>query len=269
MTFSVIIPTFNSAKTLNLCLDSLVEQSFTNFEVLIIDNRSADTTLVIANTYLAKLNLRIYSNKDRGIYDAMNKGINLAMGNYLYFLGSDDSLHNQYVLEKVADEIARNKMKILYGNALVKSITGEVSYLHGGKFDLRRLMNDNISHQAIFYHNEIFTKVGNFNLKYTLFADHDLNLRCMANYNLHFMDIVIANFSKGGATSVQKDEAFLRDKYANFIKYNLKRLHTSAYIDVRLFIQKAALSRSLNLNIGTRLYCLLAYTKLKLQSLLV
>ena len=90
---SIIIPTFNSAKTLSRCLDSVISQSFTDWEVLMMDGVSNDDTIKIASSYQDS-RIQIYSEPDKGIYDAMNKGIDKAQGEWLYFLGSDDWLFN-------------------------------------------------------------------------------------------------------------------------------------------------------------------------------
>ena len=97
---SIIIPTCNSAKTLSRCLDSVISQSFTDWEVLMKDGVSNDDTIIIASSYQDS-RIRIYSEPDKGIYDAMNKGIDKAQGEWLYFLGSDDWLLNNCVLEEI------------------------------------------------------------------------------------------------------------------------------------------------------------------------
>ena len=86
---SIINPTFNSAKTLSRCLDSVISQSFTDWEVLMMDGVSNDDTIKIASSYQDS-RIRIYSEPDKGIYDAMNKGIDKAHGEWLYFIDSDD-----------------------------------------------------------------------------------------------------------------------------------------------------------------------------------
>ena len=111
--FSIIIPTFNSEKTLDIALSSIVVQSYQNFEVLIIDGLSTDSTIDIAKKHQKVFpNIKIKSEKDNGIYDAMNKGIALAKGEWLYFMGSDDSLYNDDVL----NQICKNSR----GNGLIR-----------------------------------------------------------------------------------------------------------------------------------------------------
>ena len=122
--FSIIIPTFNSSKTLKECLDSLFEQSFNSYEVLIIDSVSTDATLSVLKEYTSKYpNIKVYSEKDNGIYDAMNKGMSLAKGDWLYFLGSDDTFYNSRVLSHVSNAIGNTTKKVVYGNVEIVGTT--------------------------------------------------------------------------------------------------------------------------------------------------
>src|SRR5246127_4505724 len=105
--FSVIIPTYNSAKTISQSIQSVLRQSFTGYEVLIIDGASTDDTLAITSAFNSE-RIKTISEKDRGVYDAMNKGIKLAKGQWLYFLGSDDALYDDSVLEKIKGLILRH-----------------------------------------------------------------------------------------------------------------------------------------------------------------
>src|ERR1700744_4382606 len=100
--FTIIIPTFNSEKTLQNALSSILSQNFTEFEILIVDGVSNDNTIKIVKENIEKdKRIRFISEKDNGIFDAMNKGIELSLGEWLYFLGSDDRLHNSSILRSV------------------------------------------------------------------------------------------------------------------------------------------------------------------------
>ena len=90
---SIIIPTFNAESTILKALESILQQTFKDFEILIIDGLSKDKTIEIVEN-LKDSRIKIHSDKDIGIYDAMNKGIHYAQGKWLYFIGSDDYLYN-------------------------------------------------------------------------------------------------------------------------------------------------------------------------------
>ena len=119
--FSIIIPTFNSAKTLNSAIESVLNQSFDKYEILIIDRVSCDETLKIAQSFNDE-RIRILSDMDKGIYDAMNKGIKLAKGEWVYFLGSDDRFYDETILDKVS--LYKSFSKIIYGNVLISGDAG-------------------------------------------------------------------------------------------------------------------------------------------------
>jgi glycosyltransferase involved in cell wall biosynthesis len=116
---TIIIPAFNAAVCIREALNSLLQQSFTAFEVLVVDGVSRDNTLAIVQELAERDNrVRFISEKDAGIYDAMNKGIGLAAGEWLYFLGADDALYNEQVLEKVAPVLQQTNALLVYGWAI-------------------------------------------------------------------------------------------------------------------------------------------------------
>lgn len=218
--FSIIIPTYNSALTIANCLNSIFTQSFVNFEILVIDGQSTDNTL--ENIFPFNDNrLKILSESDEGIYDAMNKGINLAKGKWLLFLGSDDVLFNQNVLNDVFNLMIDNEFKFVYGNVLLLGDTGWgiAGQCYDGEFDIEKLLKSNIAHQSIFYHNEVFKKHGNFDTKFKICADYDFNLRMAANYELKFIDKIISKFSAGGASTNAVDVEFGKLYINNIFKY--------------------------------------------------
>src|SRR4051812_5182325 len=102
--FTIIIPVFNSEKTIDIAIGSVLNQQYTSYEVLIIDGLSKDNTLEKVRSY-NDARIKIHSEKDSGIYDAMNKGIAKATGTWLMFLGSDDELHDNNVLADIHDAI--------------------------------------------------------------------------------------------------------------------------------------------------------------------
>jgi glycosyltransferase involved in cell wall biosynthesis len=218
--FSIIIPTFNSARTLETCLESIVSQTYDIKEVIIIDGLSTDGTLDIVQAFQQKFNyIKYISEKDRGIYDAMNKGIKIAKGEWLYFLGSDDYLYNKHVLETINTTIANldHSFDIIYGNIASPKLGNN----YGGEFDRYRILKKNICHQAIFYRRTIFQRLGNYNLRYKLWADYELNLRCFLDSNIRtkHLEIVIAFYSDEGVSSLKNDSDFLKDFY-HLVKHN-------------------------------------------------
>ncbi|WP_184544968.1 glycosyltransferase family 2 protein [Mucilaginibacter sp. FT3.2] len=270
-TFSIIIPIYNAADTIANCLDSIISQHYTDFEVWLIDAVSTDETITIVKEYQSQYPyFNIISEKDKGIYDAMNKGINVCNGEWLYFLGSDDTLYDNCVLTAITDKIRGCDDRVIYGNVIMR---GENQWnlnnvIFNGEYDLEKLLDHTINHQAIFYNKAVFEKCGLYDLKYKTNADYDLNLRCYALTTFRYVNIIVANFFVGGQSTNFPDTEFHKDRGALFFKYFGKKIFSKSFINSRLYLQQAALSARSPLNIWKRGICLLAYTKLKFQSIL-
>jgi glycosyltransferase involved in cell wall biosynthesis len=206
---SILIPTYQSDKTLRRTLDSLVSQEFGDWEAWIIDGVSKDGTMDIIHEYAAGNNrIHFISEPDQGIYDAMNKGVRLATGQWIYFLGSDDHLYDPGVLGSFGEDLTDNNLDLVYGNI----VTDRNSRPYDGEFTMEKLLRNNISHQAIFYRRNIFDKFGSFNTRYKSFADWDLNIRCFSDPGIRtkYRDRIIAEFGLHGV-SRRYDIAFLRE----------------------------------------------------------
>lgn len=208
---SIIIPTFNSGKNLEVVLKSIFEQSFKDLEVLIVDGDSKDDTLEVAEEYKkSNTNLRITSEADKGIYDAMNKGLKLAQGDWLYFMGSDDSFYDSNVLEKFANYDGLGEIEVLYGNVYASGFGG----IYDGSFTYTKLSRKNICHQSIFINKKVFNIIGGFNVKYKALADWDHNIRWFFSSKIknQYIDLTIANYCEGGFSSKYIDRKFYEDK---------------------------------------------------------
>jgi len=194
--FSVIVPTLNNAATLLACLNSVVNQTSSDFEVVVIDGCSTDETLEIANSFTPALGARlvIHSGPDVNVADANNRGVEMSAGAWLLFLGADDTLYEADTLARVAAFIDEHEPSdLVYGDVIARS-TGS---RYAGVFDLDRLLFEaNICHQAIFYRRQLFAGIGPYNLRYGGCADWDFNIRCFSNPALvtRYMDIVVARW---------------------------------------------------------------------------
>jgi len=221
--FSIIIPTFNSEKTLFECLRSVISQSFKDFEVLIIDGVSTDSTLKISSSFNDK-RIKAFSSSDHGIYDAMNKGIKLATGDWLYFLGSDDNFYDNNVLKAVYDSVNVNHFPdIIYGNVMTSNNT-----VYDGYFDTRKFLLKNICHQSIFYSKKILIKIGGYDLKYKCLSDYDLNIKWFFDKKVKvvYIDSIIARYSMEGFSTFNynNDQPFYEDLPFKFLKHGNFRL---------------------------------------------
>ncbi len=228
--FSIIIPTYNSAISLGFTIESILGQTYTNYEILIIDGGSNDGTVEVANRF-SKGFIKIISERDLGIYDAMNKGITMAKGEWLYFLGSDDQLFDNDVLQKVFQVTQSGTNKLIYGNVKVVGDTGwaKNETIYDGEFTLEKLLLRNICHQAIFYHKSVFKEVGNYNIHYTICADYDFNIKCFSNYQFTYLPKIIAYFNGGGFSTSKRDKVFGKEQWINIVTYFRFRLFENSF----------------------------------------
>jgi glycosyltransferase involved in cell wall biosynthesis len=213
---SIIIPTFNSSKTIGRCLGSVENQRFRNFEIVVQDGFSTDNTLDVVREFQQAhswMNVRTESANDLGAFDAMNRGVSRAYGTWLYFLGSDDELNDENVLKKAMSPEYVDNNDVLYGNVqVIGDCWAAHDSIYDGPFDLLKLLRKNICHQAIFYRADLVRRAGNFNLDYPAFADWDFNLRCRALTEFKYIDLVVAKFYAGGLTTREHtEEQFRRD----------------------------------------------------------
>lgn len=236
---SIIIPTYNSSKTLSNCLDSIICQTFKIKEIIIQDGKSTDSTLDILDIYVKKFPyISVKSEKDYGIYDAMNRGISRSSGEWLYFLGSDDSLTSSTILEEVSRSF-NNETRIVYGKV---KINGRVSWaeansIYGKEIFREDLAGNNVCHQAVFYHRELFNKYGTYNLTYNICSDWDFNMRVFFKCKTTFVPLIICNFQGEGSSTSITDHAFGEDydskvyqnlfsnPFSKFYRYRLASLY--------------------------------------------
>jgi glycosyltransferase involved in cell wall biosynthesis len=225
---SIIVVVFNGAKTLAKTINSVLGQTYQNLELLIIDGGSTDGTLdILENNKSEKLFWT--SEPDNGIYDAMNKGIQKATGDWIFFLGADDHFYNHQVLDTVFSKSNFENIDFVYGNVKSDSYKG----IYDGEFNFEKILQKNISHQSIFHRRSLFDQVGFYNLKYKTHADWDFNLRCYENehVSIKYTDVVIAEFGKGGVSS-NYDLPFLKESLLPR-KLEFLKSHTDSIIHLK------------------------------------
>jgi len=202
---SIVIPTYNSEKTLERAIESVINQTYKNIEVIIIDGGSSDKTLNIIKKYKNKIDYWV-SEKDDGIYDAMNKGIKKSNGDILYFLGSDDYLYNNNVIFEVMSFLSLKSIYLIEGDVL-KTFSNRKNLLVSGKIFFRDIVaGRRPPHQGVFVRKEELLKVGKFNLEYPTVADFDFFCRFFLKYrdNIKYLPKIIAVYNGEGNSSNRK-----------------------------------------------------------------
>lgn len=207
MLISVVTCSYNSEKTIGRTIKSILSQGFDNYEYLIIDGGSSDKTVEIVKRYEPLFNgkLRWISEKDHGIYDAMNKGINLSKGDYVWLVNSDDYLEPE-ALQNVAAQISEKQSDVICG--YIEYFSEESDNKHIFKYTPQeseieyRKKRMGIVHPATIVARRIYEKYGLYDDSFFISADMDWFLRIKENdVNIDFIDIKLSNMSDGGISS--------------------------------------------------------------------
>ncbi|MEL7633367.1 glycosyltransferase family 2 protein [Sporomusa sphaeroides] len=218
---SVITVCYNSAKTLEDAIGSVVNQTYPNLEYIIIDGGSTDGTVDIIKKYKEKISYWI-SEPDEGIYDAMNKGLKRATGEWVYFLGSDDYLVSDHSFTDIfLTRSELDEFSVICGKVIKYDSKLDYGYVCPPKpltyEDCRRGVMP--PHQGMLMKRYLIEDYGGFSLEYKIAADLDLFIKFIAsNQKIIFIDKVVACFSEGGMSSSFENKMKLVRERRNIIK---------------------------------------------------
>ena len=216
MKISIILATLNAARTLQRCFNSIKIQTYQNIELIVIDGKSSDNTLDII-----KLNnsvvTKCISEPDNGIYDAWNKGIKFAKGEWVFFIGADDKLHNRSSISKIVKIIQtiKSKVSIVYTKVLLKKVSGDEIYIGKPWNEIEKLMNSYmcIPHNGVFHHHTVLKTYG-FDSSLKVAGDYKLIMQSLKKSIPIFIDnIIIANQSSGGISSLRKNRKKIFEEF--------------------------------------------------------
>lgn len=186
MKFSIITPTFNSQKTIIDTLRSVKNQKNVDFEHIVIDGSSSDQTIQIIKNFDEKI--KIISEKDYGVFDAMNKGILTSTGEIIAILNSDDFFISNDVLLKIQDEFIKTDTDIAYGSIkYINKINSSkiIRVWNPGKLQKWKLwFGWSIPHPAVFIKKNVYEKIGKFDLNFKIASDYDFILRIFKDESL-------------------------------------------------------------------------------------
>ena len=216
---SVIIATFNAAKTLRNCLESIVEQKNEFIEIIVIDGGSSDGTQTILAEYSSQIDL-IISEQDRGIYDAWNKGISHSHGKWIMFNGADDQLEpdafSNYLV--FIDNNATDQVDYICAKINYLGKDGRIQRVRGVPWrweQFKRSMQ--VAHVASLHNHRLFQDVGLYNLEFKICGDYELLFRKQERLRCLYLDSCVANMSTGGASYSMR---------ALSEAHNIRRLHS-------------------------------------------
>lgn len=209
---SIIIATWNAAKTFERCLRSIIGQEFTKWELLIADGASTDGTTELIRRY--EPYIRWWeSRKDGGIYDAWNKSLAYAQGDYVCFLGADDAWHTPSTLRKLFEAIGDVEYDLVTGLGALVDSGGRPYHEFGNAWDYKRVMKRmTICHPGALHRRKLFEHYGKFDTSYRICADYDFLLRLPAGLRSQHVDMIFVDVADGGI-SRERRWLMLRERY--------------------------------------------------------
>ncbi len=241
MKISIITICYNSEKTIKDTIESVLSQTYPDVEYIIIDGRSKDGTLDIVKKYSSQI-AEIISEPDKGIYDAMNKGIKKATGEIIGIINSDDFYCNKDIIATVVNQFKKTGVDACYGNIQYidrDNIEKKVRFWRAGEYRKEKLRSGWIMpHPAFFVKRSVYEKYGLFNLDFKIAADYELMLRFLLRHiTLSYIDETLVSMREGGtsAASIKHRKKGWRE---------LKRAWEVNHLDVPfLFIVRRVLSK--------------------------
>jgi glycosyltransferase involved in cell wall biosynthesis len=223
--FSVITINFNNASGLEKTIQSVINQTSKNFEYIIIDGGSTDESNEIINNHSNNITYFI-SEKDKGIYDAQNKGIKIAKGNFLIFLNSGDCFADSNVLKDVEQFNSGKQVKLIYGNTnLINKDDSITKLIPPDTLNLNFWYMNTLNHQAVFAHKSLFNEIGNFSMNYRFASDFEFIFKAYRKYPNDFIhaDLTVCIYDNSGLTSNVETEDFIIAEREQILKANTSR----------------------------------------------
>lgn len=213
MRFSIITVTLNAENTIRDTIESILGQSYDEFEYIIVDGMSSDQTMEIISGYQREdKRIKCISGKDDGIYDAMNKGISMALGDYVAILNSGDyfepdslKIINNNIQEESDYQIIYGMTRIVDNDDWQEITMRSHKFLHQGM----------ICHQSVFVSRKIYADYGCYDLKYKYVADYDFMVRMSLEKNILFTPVfeIVVNYRAGGVSMSLEG----KKEYLNFL----------------------------------------------------
>lgn len=249
MKVTIITATYNSEETLSMALNSVKEQDYKNIEHVFVDGASTDGTLdIIKEMSLQNPQIKYISESDEGIYDAINKGLNMATGDIIGFVHSDDFLSNPNIISDIVELFKKGNYSGVYGNLLYVDkldTTKVIRNWESNVFHFKLLQRGWMpAHPTLFLKKEVYTECGNFDKSYKIAADYDFMLRVLrkSEYKFGFLPQVITKMRMGGASNkrianlILKSQEDFRAMKTNDLKNPLAVLFLKNFSKLKQFI---------------------------------
>lgn len=249
MKVSLITVTYNTARFLSSCIDSILEQDHADIEYIIIDGASTDGTLEIINSYGDGVS-HFLSEPDKGIYDAMNKGLALATGDIVGILNADDFYPHKGVISRVVQEFEESGADTIFGDLVYvreNNLDEIVRFFPGKGFHPDQMRQGLMPpHPTFFVKRDLYEACGNFDDTYEICADFELMVRLFHQHGVSYSYIpeVITTMRTGGASTrgisstITINREMLRACTNNGVSTNLLRIYSKYFKKVFQLVQK-------------------------------
>jgi len=244
---SIITVCYNSEKYIKYAIESVINQTYTNIEYIIVDGASKDKTVDIIKSYGNKIT-KFISEPDKGIYDAMNKGIKMATGDVVAILNSDDFYANTNVIENIANAFTDTSTDGIYGDLLVvfRENTDKIKRKYEAKkFQLKSLEYGIMpGHATIFLKRYLFEKYGLYKTDYKIAADFELLVRMLYTHKIKikYLPQIVIKARTGGVSDnnflakLKISKEVLRACKENNLKTNLLKINLRILIKFKLLV---------------------------------
>ncbi|MEE9406938.1 MAG: glycosyltransferase family 2 protein [Polaribacter sp.] len=240
--FSILTVCFNSEKTIKRTIESVLNQTFSNFEYIIIDGKSSDLTLKIIASFEQKfiekgISYKWVSEPDKGIYDAMNKGIEASSGELIGIINSDD-WYMLDALENIKNQFIRTKADFIHGN--MNTYTSDNIFLKtltpkSKKTAIRKMP---FFHPTSFIHKRVYNQLKGYSLRYKICADYDFIIKIINNnFKISYLNKIITNFTIGGV-STRQVEAPLKESHLIRVHNGYSKVISKFYYFIETLICK-------------------------------
>lgn len=229
MKISIITVCYNSSKTIEKTLKSVKAQTYKDIEYIVIDGASSDNTMEIVKSYDSVVSQWV-SEPDKGLYDAMNKGIKLATGDYIGIINADDTFNADDVIERIAEFLKQTDVDASIGDIVQHKEDGKIIRTYTAKTWQPHKLKIGFMppHPAIFFKKELFEKLGYYSLDFKIAADYELLIRYFVKYKIKWKysginthNMLIGGVSSSGWGSYKKvSEEIIKGLQMNDLKFS-------------------------------------------------
>ena len=245
---SIVVVSFNTKKKFIKTINSIKNQIYRNYEIIVVDGKSTDGT--VENIKKNKLNIdKFLIEKDKGIYDAMNKGIKIASGEWTIFLNSGDIFFDKFVLKKLS-RLFINSHDIIYGDTAVNN---DILYLEKPQKISKRISRMPFCHQSVLCKSSLLKKKL-FNLNYHICSDFNFILKCILNNNkFRYYQNLISIVEGGGLSDTKRFKSHLENLKIIIENNNFKKSFLSFLVSFSLLCIKTIIKKILPNNLNKKI----------------